>query len=183
MFNAYDLLSEFIQIVTCHALELRTNSATSWHGLRNKLREKGAFYEEQPDQQDLRHEFPIPLFYIERYQNFDSLFNIEIKYFLTVKVSCSILFPLIYYRTSYRFNLISEQLHKLLGNQTIQLDACSHMRNSSVQHVETWGQWETKSSLLREDTMSYLKLSMIAASPAGRKEWRSDSISLARHPQ
>lgn len=33
------------------------------------------------------------------------------------------------------------------------MDAYSHVRNSSVQHVETWGPWETESALLREDTV------------------------------
>lgn len=43
---AFDLLGESIWIVTCHALELRAHSAKSWHELKNKLREKRAFYRE-----------------------------------------------------------------------------------------------------------------------------------------
>lgn len=57
----FDLLSESIWIVICHVLELRTNSAISWHKLRNKLRAKGAFYGEQPGSARLEAWVPNPL--------------------------------------------------------------------------------------------------------------------------
>lgn len=101
-----------------------------------------------------------------------------------MKVSCPIYYSLLRIRIRGRSTSYVNCHTDYLGIRQNSVDACSHLRNSSVQHVETWGPWEVGFALLREEALALSKAEWgHTVSPAGRRGWRSDSSSLTRHPE